>query len=214
MKNKYFSAVMAALFFLLPAISNAQFDSLKFIRISGGMADPRGPISFYDYWKIGFHAEGEAVFKVSEQHDLILAAEYNFFPFDEDRFFQKIKMDNRGVSVDGATSSLIVITGNINYGYFGKGDESTTKSRPYVSMGAGGIISLTSESKVNYPLAPKTGEGKFSISPCIRIGFGLQTSLTEIFSWFAEVNYLYGVLADNSINTDFATFRAGVSFVP
>jgi hypothetical protein len=163
---------------------------------------------------MGIHAEGEAVYRLSEQHDLIIAAEFNYFPFNEDRFFQKIKMDKRGISVEGASSSIIVVTGNVNYSLFGNDEDGKTKSHPYVSIGAGGLVSMTSESKVNYPLAPKTGGGKFSVSPCIRIGFGLQTSLSEMMSWFMEVNYLYGVLADNSINTDFAAFRAGVSFVP
>lgn len=214
MKNKNIIAVILVQIFLMPMLLIAQFDSLKLIKISGGISDPRGPISFYDYWKMGIHAEGEAVYRLSEQHDLIIAAEFNYFPFNEDRFFQKIKMDKRGMSVEGASSSIIVVTGNVNYSLFGNDEDGKTKSHPYVSIGAGGLVSMTSESKVNYPLAPKTGEGKFSVSPCIRIGFGLQTSLSEMMSWFMEVNYLYGVLADNSINTDFAAFRAGVSFVP
>jgi hypothetical protein len=118
MKNKNIITVILVQMFLMPMLVFAQFDSLKLIKISAGISDPRGPISFYDYWKMGIHAEGEAVYRLSEQHDLIIAAELNYFPFNEDRFFQKIKMDKRGISVEGATSSLIVITGNVNYVLF------------------------------------------------------------------------------------------------
>lgn len=205
--------ILLLLFVCLASPSAAQIDSLKQIRVSGGMSDPRAPGSFYDYWKNGFDLEVGADYNLDADFDFTAAAEFSYYPFARERFFQKIKVNDFDVSMTGAGASILALTGNATCILYQSKDNPKV-SRPYILGGAGILLSSISSSTINYPLAP-TSEGRsIYVAPCIHIGCGLITFLSPGMDWFIEVNYLYGVTTSQKINTDYSSLRAGIAVAP
>ena len=211
MKNSLFVFILLSL--LIVPLSAAQIDSLKQIRVSGGMSDPRAPGSFYDYWKNGIDVEIGADYNFNADFDFTAVAEFSSFPFAQERFFQKVKVNDYDVSMDGAATSILALTGNVTCILY-QSKVNPKASRPYILGGAGILLSSISSYTINYPFAPTTEARSIYVVPCVHIGCGLITLVSPGIDWFVEVNYLYGVTTSQKINTDYSSIRMGIGFAP
>ena len=198
---------------LASSISVAQIDSLKKIYLSGAMADPRAPGSFYDYWKEGYTISTGAYFNFYSGLDFRASLEYSSFAFSQERLFQKLKVDEHDVTMEGATTSIGTISGNIIWTLY-EYAASAKRPRVYILGGAGIQFSNIATSTINYPLAPASQARKLNVVPCLQIGCGLTGSLTRTTDWIVECDYLYGLTSSQIVNTDYRTVHVGIAITP
>jgi hypothetical protein len=94
--------------------------------ISGGVALPVTPQTFYDYWGHGPSVNGGILFRVSDAMYYGVEGEFAYFPLDVERYIKGLRIPQGSGSVGGGGAVLVSAGGR-----FGM---TTTDPREYVQV--------------------------------------------------------------------------------
>jgi hypothetical protein len=200
-------------FLILLALSvssaNAQLTSFKRAYLTTGVSFPASPDQFYDYWKPGYGATVGLEYQLALQYSLVVAAEYDRFGFDSDRFFKRLKLEGGDYSVSGAAGTIMMLSGNLHYlvpGY--------EWLRPSFVGGIGILFTSTGQATVNYAGTKETRGSHSSMVVCVPFGLRLAKSYSNNIDIVLDLQYVIGLTKAQDVNSNYSTMKIGVAIVP
>jgi hypothetical protein len=189
--------------------SPAQLGDVQRWHLSAGLTFPSSPDQFYDYWKQGFQIMGGAELPGQSRYIQYITAEVNYFAFDQQRFLQRIGLENTNTPMSGAGTYSFAFAYLIRYPFI----EYQT-FRPTIFAGVGFSDIYRSSATIGYPNYTVSQDSYNSVVATIPIGASIM--VFESGDKGIEVNFTYsfGIPKNDKVNSNFSCFKVDYSFGP
>lgn len=175
------------------------------VYVNSGVSLPMNPEIFSDYWKMGFNFGGGVGYSFTPNLSVVGSFGYNSFAFDEDGFLDAFGMGETGISVDGASASIITGSASIKASFLPAGSAVS----PYGIAGAGLFKLTLSETTVSYMGISETVPEVSETKAGAHFGAGLDYMLNEKIGLFIEG--IYGIGLTEGESTGYVPIRVGAS---
>lgn len=172
--------VLFTLIFIIPTSLHSQPDAGMGVQVSGGVAFPRKPVLFFDYWKIGFNGGLAFDIPVTRRISVLPSVDVTYFTFDSFGFRERSAYRGRSdIIVNGGASMMASGTFNVKFVPFLFRETLT----PYFIAGAGYVYYTQGDIFVDWPeVQPGEGEEVIIIIHTDSVHAGTaESSLVTVF---------------------------------
>jgi hypothetical protein len=190
-------------------LSMAQMGEVERWHLGGGVVFPTAPDQFYDYWKQGYQVIGGAEFSSSTRFIQIITAEFNYFPFDQERFLKRLGISNGSITINGSTTLMFSFEYLFKYPFI-----EYRSYQPSVFAGLGCLDILRTSTSVEYPYYPVSQESKNSIVAIIPFGASIKVFQREGKEIEVTFTYTIGLSKNQNINSNYTSLKLDYSFAP
>jgi hypothetical protein len=188
---------------LLASTAFGQEEKRATLSLSGGVSFPSQPSVFSDYWKMGFNFGASLGYALSPFLTIGGSFDYNNFAFDEEGFLKNLGASGYGITVSGASASIISVMGNL------KVSLTPASVSPYFFGGLG--FSRISLSDATISGGGESATVKFGSNSVFSVLFGAGLDIPAGKATKVFLQGAYGIGFKENGNTNYLPVKFGVA---